>query len=108
MELKYDLGWGIRTPLAAPDTLLHNADKSATEIAQSLADKDTYEISENADFEQKLTVPEHSSDTFLHQKCALCVPKNLPDDLKQLIAKWADLPENIRESIKLLVKSATG
>ena len=90
----------------APDTLLQNGNKSTTEIIQSLAITDTYEISQNTDFEQKLTVPEHSSDTFLHQKCALCVPKNLPGDLKELINKWSDLPENIRESIKLLVKSA--
>jgi len=91
--------------LAAPDTLLQNGNKSATEIVQRLANTGTYENLQNTDFEQKLTVPEHSSDTFLHQKCALCVPKNLSADLKELINKWPDLPENIRESIKLLVKS---
>jgi hypothetical protein len=92
--------------LAAPDTLLQNADKSATEITQPLANTDTYEIPQDTDFEQKFTVPKHSLDTFLHQKCALCVPKNLYDDLKELINKWADLPESVREAIKLLVRSA--
>ena len=100
-------GGGIRTPLGTPDTLLQEANKRTTEIIQSIAFTDTYENSQNTDFEQKLTVPEHCLNTFLHQKCALCVPKNLPADLKELINKWHELPENIRESITLLVKSAT-
>ena len=100
-------GGGIRTPSATPDTLLHKDNKNATEIIQSIAITDTYENSQNTDSEQKLAVSEHCSDTFLHQKCALCVPKNLPADLKKLINKWPDLPENIRASIKLLAESAT-
>jgi hypothetical protein len=93
--------------LAAPDTLLQKANKCATEIAQSLANTDTYENLQNVNFEQKLALPEHCLDTILHKKCALCVPKNIPDDLKELITKWPDLPENVRDAIKLLVKSAT-
>lgn len=93
--------------MAAPDTLLQNTNINATEIAQSLANTDTYEKPQSTDFEQLLTLPELSSDTFLHQKCALCVPNNLPDDLKELITKWLTLPENIQKAIKLLVESAT-
>jgi hypothetical protein len=99
-------GGGIRTPLDAQDILLQNADKSATEITQTLANTDTYETPQDTDFEQLLTVPEHSSDTFLHQKCAKCVHKNSLDDLTEIINKWADLPESVREAIKLLVRSA--
>lgn len=101
-------GGGIRTPLDTPDTLLQNGDKSATEIAQVLANTDIYKNPQNTDFEQKLTVPEHSSDTILHEKCAKCVHKKSPCDLKELINKWPNLPINIREAIKLLVKSTTG
>lgn len=94
--------------MATPDTLLQNTDKSATEIAQSLANTDTYENSQNTDFEQKLTVSEHSSDTFLHKKCALCVPKNLPDDLKDIINKWPKLPDHIKSAIQTLVQTCVG
>jgi len=100
-------GGGIRTPLDAPDTSLHKDNKSTTKVTQSITITDTYENAQNSGFEQKLTVPKHYSDTCLHQKCALCVPKNFPDELKELIVKWVDLPENIRESIKLLIKSVT-
>ena len=41
------------------------------------------------------------------KKCALCVPKNLPHDLKYIINKWSALPNNVKESIKLLVRSST-
>lgn len=105
MEPKYDLGWGIRTPLAAPNTLLHNADKSATEIAQHLANTDTYENLQNTDFGQKLTVPEHSSDTFLHQKCAKCVQENWPSDFKELADKWPKLPDHIKSAIQALIQT---
>jgi hypothetical protein len=100
-------GGGSRTPLDAPNTLLQNDNKSATEITQNISKSDTYENSQNAEFEQFLTVHKHCLDTLLHKKCALCVPKNLPDDLKELINEWPRLPENIRDSIKLLVNSAT-
>jgi len=92
--------------LAAPDILLHKAGKSATEIAQVFANTVTYEKSQNTDFEQKLTVPERSPDIFLHRKCAKCVHKILSDDLKEIIECWPHLPENIRQSIRLLIKSA--
>jgi hypothetical protein len=100
-------GGGIRTPLNASDTSLQKDDKSTTEITQGITITDTYENSQNSDLEQKLTVLKHYSDTCLHKKCALCVPKNFPDELKELIVKWPGLPENIRGSIKLLVRSAT-
>jgi hypothetical protein len=93
--------------LDAPDTLLQKPDKSATEIAQSLADTYTYENPQTGDLEHKLTVPEHSSDTFLHQKCALCVPKNLPDDLKELTGIWPKLPDHIKSAIRALVSTCT-
>jgi hypothetical protein len=72
--------------LATPDTLLQKANSNATETTQSTAITDTYENSQSTDYKQKLTLPEHCSDTSLHQKCALCVPKNLPNDLKELAA----------------------
>jgi hypothetical protein len=100
-------GGGIRTPSSTPDTLLQKPDKSATEIAQSLANTDTYKKSQSADFEQNLTVPEHSSDTILHQKCALCVPKNQPNDLKELINIWPQLPDHIKSAIRSLVHTCT-
>lgn len=64
MELKYDLGWGNRTLKFASNTFLQNADKSATEITQSLSDTNIYEKSEDPDFEQKSALKEHCSDTF--------------------------------------------
>lgn len=95
MSNKYG-GGGSRTPSGTPDTLLHKANKNSTETTQLLANADTYDLDQNADFEQKLTVHKHCLDTLLHKKCALCVPKNLPDDLKELINKWPELPENIK------------
>jgi len=86
---------------------LQNADKNATKTTQSIANANTYEFPQNPDFEQFVTVHKHCLDTFLHQKCALCVPKNLSDDLKELINKWPELPENIKAAIMLLVKSST-
>ena len=97
-------GGGIRTPLNDFDTLLQNNDKTVTEIAQDIANTNTYEILQAGDFEQKLTLPEHSSDTILHKKCVISVSKNLHSDLKELINKWPDLPKNIREAIKLIVE----
>jgi hypothetical protein len=98
-------GGGIRTPLDNPDRLLHKPDKNATNPTQVLANTGIYEISQNSDFEQKLTLAEHLSDTFLHQKCAKCVHNILSDDLMELIECWPYLPENIRQSIQLLIKS---
>jgi hypothetical protein len=96
-------GGGIRTPLTHLNTLLHNADINATEIVQSLTITDTYENFQHIDFEQKLTLSEHSSDTILHQKCVICVSQ----ELREIIDKWDRLPKGIKESIILLVKSAT-
>ena len=93
--------------MTAPDTLLQNTDKSATEIAQSLANTNTYENLESAYFEQKLTVPEHSSDTFLHQKCAKCVQENWPSDFKELADKWPKLPDHIKSAIQALIQTCT-
>lgn len=96
-------GRGIRTPLDAFDTLLQNNDKSTTENTQTHTNPDTYKNSQNTVFKQFLTVHKQCLDTLLHIKCALCVPKHLPDDLRAIIKRWPDLPENIRESIMLLV-----
>ena len=106
-KLQSNGGGGNRTLQAACDTSLQKCDKNTTENDISHSFTNSCVSRQNPDFEQKFTVAEHSSDTILHQKCALCVPKNLPDDLKELISKWPSLPENIRESIRLLVKSAT-
>ncbi|MEJ2648637.1 MAG: hypothetical protein P8016_09550 [Sedimentisphaerales bacterium] len=100
-------GGGIRIPLDAPNTLLQNTDKSATEIAQSLEYTGAYEKPQTTDFEQKLTLPEHASDTFLHQKCAKCVHKISPDDLKELINKWPKLPDHIKLAIGALIQTST-
>ena len=93
--------------MAGLDTSLQKPDKSTTETTQVLANTDTYENTKTGDFEQKLADPKHSSDTFLHQKCAKCVHKNSLDDLKELIERWSDLPQNVKASIKLLIQSFT-
>ena len=88
----------------ASDTSLQNDDKSKTENTQPLTNTDTYKNQQNSDSEQFLTVHKHCLDTLLHKKCALCVPKYLPFDLQQIVLRWPGLPENIKESIKFLVK----
>ncbi len=100
-------GGGSRTPSDTPNTLLHKANKSSTETTQLLANTDTYDLAQNTDFEQKLTVHKHCLDTLLHKKCALCVPKHFAEDLKDIIDEWSSLPNDIKESIKLIVRSTS-
>jgi porphobilinogen deaminase len=75
-------------------------------MTQRRSNTDIYEKSKNANLEQKSAFAEHCPDTFLHPKCALCVHKDIPDDLKEIIECWTELPESVRESIKILVRSA--
>ena len=103
---KLNGGGGIRTPMAGSDKSLQKSDKSTAETTQVLANTDTYENSKTGDFQQKLTFTEQSPDTFLHQKCALCVPKNLPDDLREVVDKWPELPDHIKSAIKTLIKGS--
>ena len=57
------------------------------------------------EFDDQTTDVYSSNTEYKHQKCALCVPKNLPDELKELINEWNTLPEYIKEIAKLLFKS---
>ena len=54
---------------------------------------------------QKPALPEHPHDISLHQKCALCVPHSLPDDLCMVVAAWESLPDAVKTGILAMVKA---
>jgi hypothetical protein len=54
------------------------------------------------------TSPAHATDTYEHQKCALCVPQLsplLPDDLAAVVQAWSHLPDTVKTGIVALVNA---
>ena len=87
-------------PAASTFTLQHESDISATKPSQNnaLAQPVRRAATHPPD------TSEHSHDTFLHEKCVICV-SNFPDDLALVVEAWDRLLEVMKVEILAMVKA---
>jgi len=100
-------GGGIRNPKVPLTTPEQTSHKSTTKPPQQQTDKDFT----NSVNEQNNTDSQQNHNNSLQQKCAICVHQgkntieNLPADLAEIVAVWPKLPEHIKRTIQVLVRS---
>lgn len=75
---------------------------SDTKTAQTLAEAGFGKGEQSSPEDNSDTLPKHLLNTFLHKKCALCVPQNslpLARELEFIISAWADLDDKVKRRI---------
>jgi hypothetical protein len=50
-------------------------------------------------------ISQHQTDTFLHEKCVICVSE-LPEDLARIVESWQQSPEAVRVGIVAMIQAA--
>jgi len=56
--------------------------------------------------EQQFAPVKHSQSTSEHQKYAICM-QQLPDELRNIVLVWPDLPDAVRAGILAMVRAVT-
>jgi hypothetical protein len=88
---------GFEPPIDG-DEILRGSDTFATKLKQI---KTVEEIAPRT-FRHQNTISEHQPDTFLHEKCVICV-SHIPDDLATVICAWDSLPAPVKAGIVAMV-----
>jgi len=88
-------------PADPVDTRLHNTIIFPTKHQQN---KTLGAAALSAD-EHHQTISEHKNDSFLHEKCVICV-SDIPDDLATVVAAWESLPAAVKAGIVAMVTVA--
>ena len=84
-----------------PQRGLQNPDRNHTQPAQVL----TVSKVDSGHQEQKTTLPEHSPDTVLHKKCALCVHLGKDLELQTIVKAWPELPSEVRTALQKMART---
>jgi hypothetical protein len=56
-------------------------------------------------FPHQSNTSEHQDDTFLHDKCVICV-SHIPDDLATVVRAWDSLPAAVKAGIVAMVNAS--
>jgi hypothetical protein len=89
---------------------LTTSEQTSNKNTTKLLQHQTSQEVTNFQIEQKQTDSQQNHNNNLQQKCATGVhqnnitPESLPADLAMVVERWPNLPENIKEAIKVLVK----
>lgn len=91
---------GSNPPFGIPSHV-HEGDITDTQTPQNLTLRETPPSSS----EHSHDTSEHRENTFLHEKCVICVSQ-IPEDLAIVVHTWDSLPTAVKARIVAMVKAA--